>query len=192
MMGMEFLSILTLNDYDQTVWDGLQVPTVETFKDGLSTMHSVDKNLVISSIIMECSDLQLIYPDLDYMKRMIGWWSAAEMPVWTKLFKTTVIEYNPIWNVDADIVDTDTGSGTNGGTNTEAVKGYNSSSWADHTQDTASGNWSDTRTHTTRRTGNIGVTATQELIQKERDIADFNIYKYITESFKKRFCVMIY
>lgn len=191
-MGMEYLSIVTLNNYDETIWDGLQVPTVDTYKDGLHTLNSVDKDLVISSIIMECADLQLIYPDLEYMKSMIGWWSAAEMPVWTKLYKTTILEYNPIWNVDADIVETDTGSGTNGGSNTESVKGYNSSSWADHTKDDSSGNWSDSRTRTTRRTGNIGVTATQELIQKERDIADFNIYKYITDSFKKRFCILVY
>ena len=42
------------------------------------------------------------------------------------------------------------------------------------------------------RHGNIGVTASQDLIQKQRDIAEFNIIDYIADSFKKRFCLMVY
>ena len=41
-------------------------------------------------------------------------------------------------------------------------------------------------------TGNIGVTSSQELIQKERDLALFNIYDMIIESFKCRFCLLVY
>lgn len=197
---MEFLSILTLNNYDSTLWDNLQVPSYTETIDGVTTTYTVDADLLKNEILMECSDLQLIYPDGDYMKQMIGWWSQAEGSVWLKMFKTVNLNYNPIWNVDADIVETESNSGENSGTadgdTTEAVKGYNSSTWADHTKDTmngsSSGDWSESRSRTTRRTGNIGVTATQELIQKERDVADFNIYKYITESFKRRFCIMIY
>ena len=40
--------------------------------------------------------------------------------------------------------------------------------------------------------GNIGVTTTQQMIQQERDIVQFNIYDYITESFKNRFCISVY
>ena len=44
----------------------------------------------------------------------------------------------------------------------------------------------------TRRTGNIGVTSSQQLIQAEREVAEFNIVDFITKSFKNRFCLMIY
>ena len=40
--------------------------------------------------------------------------------------------------------------------------------------------------------GNIGVTTTQSMIREQREIVEFNIYHYITESFKERFCVMVY
>ena len=40
--------------------------------------------------------------------------------------------------------------------------------------------------------GNIGVTMTQQLIEAERKLVEFNIYDYIIESFKKRFCVLVY
>ena len=47
-------------------------------------------------------------------------------------------------------------------------------------------------THTTKRTGNIGVTMTQEMLKAERDVAMFDIYNAIMVSFKKEFCLMIY
>lgn len=40
--------------------------------------------------------------------------------------------------------------------------------------------------------GNIGVTATQELIQAQRDLVKFDLYGMIADSFKHEFCVMIY
>ncbi len=53
---------------------------------------------------------------------------------------------------------------------------------------------SDTGTISRSRTeqGNSGITSTQQLIKEEREIAEFNIYEYITRSFKERFCIMVY
>ena len=47
-------------------------------------------------------------------------------------------------------------------------------------------------THTERRTGNIGVTASQDLVKKELEIAMFNIYDVVISSFKENFCVLVY
>ena len=48
------------------------------------------------------------------------------------------------------------------------------------------------RVNTKRRTGNIGVTASQDLIIKEREVANFSITEFITQSFKERFCLLVY
>lgn len=48
------------------------------------------------------------------------------------------------------------------------------------------------RTESERRTGNIGVTASQDLVMKELDVATVNVYQLIVESFKKEFCICIY
>lgn len=40
--------------------------------------------------------------------------------------------------------------------------------------------------------GNIGVTTTQEMIQEEREVDQFNVIDYIIDSFKKRFCLLVY
>lgn len=54
----------------------------------------------------------------------------------------------------------------------------------------------DTGTVETRRTGNakgnIGVTTAQQMIEEERAVVQFNIYDYIVDSFKKRFCILVY
>lgn len=40
--------------------------------------------------------------------------------------------------------------------------------------------------------GNIGVTTTQQMIEAERNVVKFNLYEYIIESFKLRFCILVY
>ena len=40
--------------------------------------------------------------------------------------------------------------------------------------------------------GNIGVTTTQAMINQEREVDQFNVIDYIIDSFKKRFCLMVY
>ena len=161
-----WLSIQGMYEYDNTLFDGLDVPT---YTDKNNVVHVVNKTDVINSILLNCAELEVIYPKFDTMKLAIGVWSAAEQDTWRKMFATQMAEYNPLWNVDADIV------------NIGSVMGFNESS-----------NWSDAAKETQRRTGNIGVTASQDLIQKERDVADFSIIRFITESFKKRFCLMVY
>ena len=277
---MAMLSILALYNWDNTIFNDLNVP------------QGMDKNNIIDNILFECAELSLLYTDPAFMKRAIKQWSDKEQNVWTKLYATENFEYNPIWNVDADIVETGTSgrnrtttennslvidgtdarsisetgritesgssseqtsgtsseqtSGTSSGTTsetvTDSVTGYNSTSWQDHTKrvssGTSSGNTSGTSSGntsgtdlitssnqtdttksvtdnlnrdqtntevksgteaetgtnalTTRRTGNIGVTTTQQMIREERDVALFNTIEFITNSFKKRFCIMVY
>ena len=45
---------------------------------------------------------------------------------------------------------------------------------------------------TGRAHGNIGVTTTQEMIEQERNVALYNIIDVIIESFKRRFCLLVY
>ena len=52
----------------------------------------------------------------------------------------------------------------------------------------------DTGTVVRERTekGNIGITTTQQMIKEEREVNEFNIYDYIINDFKQRFCLLIY
>ena len=170
------LSIMGLYEYDNTVFQGLQVP------EGISKEH------VINEILLQCAELEIVYPDIDIMKLAITTWSVANQYTWQKLYDTMVVEYNPIWNVDANVTIDRNTSGS--GNATDAVKGFNSNTWAESDKtDTTSEAEEDVYE---RRTGNIGVTTTQQMLEQERKIAEFNMVSYIAQSFKQRFCLLIY
>lgn len=47
-------------------------------------------------------------------------------------------------------------------------------------------------TESVRAYGNIGVTTTQQMIQQEREIVQFNIYDFIVDDFRREFCILVY
>lgn len=179
-----WLSILGMYEHDETLFDGLAVPS------------GINKLDVVDNILIECAELEIIYPNIEILKRAINIWSASEQISWQKLYNTMTVEYNPIWNVDADITERRVinreGSGNN--ENIDSVQGFNSSTWAESNKN--DGEFSNEENvideFTSRRKGNIGVTASQDLIKKEREVAEFNIINHITKSFKMRFCLLVY
>lgn len=235
------LSFLGLYNYDPTLFDGLTLPA------------GVNKDTLIQNLLMETADLEVIYPDANFMKNALTLYGRRQAAVWASLAETFDMEYNPIWNVDGTVTDLETrdlrnsSTSTRSGTGTDTLTrsedgestssstetsqgvsedqraGYNSGTYGNDTrtttQDTSSGSGNGTASldvtetrnrtdggsdsssgtdtgtvaHETRRTGNIGVTTTQQMLREELDIRPkLNIYAYITEDLKSRFCLLIY
>lgn len=82
------LSILGLYQREPTLFDELELP------------GSMNKDVLIDNILYEAASLEAYYPDPNFMKFMIGRWSFMNQSVWQKLYDTTVLEYNPIFNYD--------------------------------------------------------------------------------------------
>lgn len=57
---------------------------------------------------------------------------------------------------------------------------------------TGTDSFSRSDSETIRARGNIGVTTTQQMIESEREVADFNMYDIIINEFKQRFCLLVY
>ena len=98
--------------------------------------------------------------------------------------------------------------------NLHSVYGFNSSSAAPESQDEGEYKGDDTFDHTGRQDvdrefqknttdtgtvkherteqGNIGLTPTQELIEKQRDVVKFNLMDVIIKDFMQRFCIGVY
>lgn len=109
---------------------------------------------------------------------------------WNKLYETTQLEYDPIANVDAEIIETrdidkrhttDTIGGadvttTNGAAPMDSSTFHNQTESntvsLEHTDEHDEDAYKD-EIKTTRK-GNIGVTSTQQLIEAERNVAGFN------------------
>lgn len=86
----------------------------------------------------------------------------------------------------------DSSSWQNSNRNTSDEDTTESEPWNESGNSSGSTSGSSSGAEHTRRTGNIGVTMTQDMILKERDVAMFDWYNYIINDFKKQFCIMVY
>ena len=94
------LSILGLYNADDSIFDRMVLP------EGISAEQVVD------DIILECAELELLYPNWDIMELAIYRWSQKSQYKWKKLLATESFEYNPIWNKDGTVKETETKFGT--------------------------------------------------------------------------------
>lgn len=194
---MTMLSTLGMFNYDDTLFDELSIPS------------GVDKELLIDSILFETAELEILYSDFDYLKKLIGLWSNRELATWEKLNELFNEEYNPLYNVDAyetltenrDLYGTSTDTHNRDETNTNQVSGFNNESFKNSEKNitdeniTIDGATTDkgTITTTNRRYGNIGVTMNQQMVEAELRVRPkMNIINYITNSYKNRFCLLVY
>lgn len=200
------MSILGLYQWDNTLFDLMSLP------------EGLEKENLIATILSECADLEILFPNPEVMKGLIAVWSKTQLYEWTKLYKTLLLEYNPIDNYDRTETRTlnssAAGSSTDGGTDTTTgnssnvnqVKAFDTpaNTFTDREKDsvnssnsveyghTNSNSYNKNDTETVRAHGNIGVTTTQQMIDQERKTANFNIYNVIANEFKQRYCLLVY
>lgn len=159
---MSKLSILGLYQYNQTLFDNLQLPTQFT---------ADDRTVLINNLLMECAEFECIYPAFDFCKAAIGFWSKARLHVWQKLYDTMFFEYNPIWNKDGTITETrsKTYSDEKSGT-VESTKGT-TSSVEDGTASTRMLNVTTDDTTTTNQTAGFN---SNSFVNKDKSSVDHN------------------
>lgn len=201
------IPLISLYNYDPTIFDGLKMPTVSDldpdleYIDNFPTLSNADLR---DELLMQIGELTAVYNKPDVLKHSIAVWARVHKLEWLKLWQSTIYKYNPIWNKDGSYTETRSGSNSGNGsttygrTDTENVTGFDTNSFSPNTQNvaggtdksTSGGSYSETLTRT--ETGNIGVTTTQQMLKEDREAALFNIYDHIIEAFKKRFCLLIY
>lgn len=183
------MSILGLYNFDTSIFENFKVPA------------NVDKTLAIQTLIFDNAELEIMYPEPDTMKFLIGIWCNKELPIWERIYRATKENYNPIENYNRTETWSDTDVGSNSassnGTETNKVVGYNEDQFTNRDQTTtnASGSGSSRleSKHTGNVKGNIGVTTSQQMLEQELELVPkLDIYGYISNSFKKRFCLMVY
>ena len=171
-----FITIQSLYSWDDSLFDGLEVP------------KTLDKNTLISEIIITCSAQELLYPDWGFMKEAITVWSNERQHMFARIAGTLEAEYDPIANYDRREEWTDTNEAT-ADTN-DSVAAFNASSMVPRAE--SGSKTSGTGKHAGRVYGNIGVTTTQTLLEQERYVALYNAYRAIAEDFQARFCLLVY
>lgn len=158
------VSIVSMYNYDDTIFDAMVLPT------------QVDKPTLVSNLLLQCAEQDVLYPDIEMLKSSIGFWSAKNLRAWQMYADSLLKEdYDPFTDYDRNEIYEETrdlsdehshtgtvsDSGTHGGTvgntgttgstdnTTQKVAGFNSESLvnAQSADSTHSGSSSDTTTY---------------------------------------------
>ena len=234
------LSIVGLYNFNNHIFDNMKYP---------SGFNAVDMDTFIGNVLSECAELELLFPDYDYMKDMISLWSRLNLPVWERIYKASKLSYNPIENYNRTEIETitndntdthsgndvtrrsgsdstrtsSTGNEANSGTDTSLgqITAYDAGTMLDHDKSmlthghniksdssgSSSGLYdaSETMTHgeqikregnitrNNHTSGNIGVTTSQQMLEQEVEVSSkLNVISIMCDSFKERFCLLVY
>ena len=90
------LDLMGIYNYDPTILDLMQIPA------------ALDRQTLIDNLIMETAEQEILYSNAGFLKQAIGSWSAKNLHKWEELYDTTQYDYNPIWNKDGTVIETET------------------------------------------------------------------------------------
>lgn len=139
------LSIMGLYNNDPTVLDLMEFP--EAFTDA-------QKQNVKENILIECAELEFLYPAPTVAKSIIGIWSKKEVPYWSRIYAAALAEYDPIENYRRNETETITDGKTeeHSGTDTNTASGSDALARTGSDTNTASGSDSNTGNSTSTDT----------------------------------------
>lgn len=88
------ISVLGLYQYNSELFSGLVLPS------------DLDRDVFIDNLLMEYAELEVIYPDAEFMQDAIGRWSQMRLHAWEKMERVLYEDYDPFINIKRDEVRT--------------------------------------------------------------------------------------
>ena len=188
----------------------------EMFED-LVLPEELDAGVLQVMILDQFGDLDTIAHTTTALRRFLAAWSSARVAGWSRQLQALNAEYNPIHNYDRTETETEaahsrggsTFSGstkqTGSDTQTNAIQGYNSTSYEPSEQVTrvpdltnksnsaTQSTGAEDRSRTLHAAGNIGVTTSQQMITAELEMRDrWTVYGVVLEAFRRDICVGVW
>jgi len=186
------LSLLGLYSFDNSIFDNFVIP------------NGMNKDMLLQNLLMECSELEILYPDSDFMKNAIGQWSLKELDKWIRMFELLSSNTNPLNDIDIvettnhDFTKNETGTDMTTSESLNKVNGWNDGLVdRNKVNDTTTRNPNLTNTDSGEKVKTIkGLSSKylkQDVIFKELELRNlYNIDDIIIDDFKTRFCLLIY
>ena len=182
---MARISIRGLYTWDSSLFDGMTIP------------EELDRDVLVQNIVNDYAEMEVLYPDADFMKDAITQWSQMRYHAWDRMKDVLYEDYDPFINIKRDENRTITQSRnlSSDGTSTNQVTAWNSIEFADRERDNS--NIKDTGTVTTTEhfhvEGDSAITDAQDVLKKEMDARiKYDLYHIIMTEFKERFLLMLY
>lgn len=217
---MTLLSVMGLYQFDDSIFDVMAVPDGVNKEAAVAAILTECAELEILLPDPDIFKASLQYWSISQLPIWTKLYESTQFdynPIWNKdatITETRHLETDDTETRNLSKNNTETRNLANSAhtTATGKVAGYNSTTLQTQEQQDISGNGTDTgtvenngsdtgtvnnagehdETITRRETGNIGITSTQELIEAQRNVVQFDIYKYIVQSFKSMYCLGVY
>lgn len=183
-----FLSVLGLYNFDNSIFDDIILPA------------GIEKETVIYRILLDCAELEIIYPVPSILKDAITIWSRTRSMAWAKMVTALNEQYNPLHNYSMEenifeVNDNENESNTTGNDSTYK-QGFNVDSLVNTNEVDSKSKTNltgrNTRDYDRSIKGNTIGGSFQTNITKELNLRKNDIYQIIVAEFKKEFCVLVY
>lgn len=173
------------------------------FFDDAEIDERLDKDEIKMAILERCGTLLPLYTNSEMFKAFSDSFFKQRKYVITKLIDTIEFDYNPIDNYDRkEIIErkldaTVTDETDNNGTQENQVSAHDSDQYQNKSKLIDTAKIKDTKIDDTtekiekRTHGNIGVTTTQQMIESERKVSLFNVYRWIAIEFEQNFFICV-
>lgn len=95
-MSSSKLTMIGMYNYDNSLFDSITLPS------------GINKDVLIPEILRQCDEFEILYPNLDFLKAVIGNWSQKHYRTFEKWVEGLAEEFNPLHNYDRHEIYTDT------------------------------------------------------------------------------------
>ena len=162
IMSKSILTLIGLYEYDNSIFDDVYFPA------------GIDKDVLINNILLEAGEFSVLYPNPDFMKKQMAYWSQKNYRTFERWINALSIDYEPLYNYDRTEIWSDKGLDSRETTNqidttTESdittsddtlnkISAYDSSTLQDDTKSERDVTSNDTTTSGTSATGSDGGT----------------------------------
>lgn len=208
-MAQAKISLLGMYGYFNSLGDDL-------FKN-LVLPEGMDKETFTDTLFLDYGERAVLYTNPDMLQRMIGAWSSKWSLELSRIAKTLLEDYEPLWNIDRYEQVHDVGSenvsgslsASNGTTNAQTIENttsaYNSNAYEPDNKSQVNGSGSESIsqssgsekdnefTHEGHYYGNGGVTMSQQMAESEVKLRErYNLYHEACKLFSDDLLLYIY
>lgn len=183
----KLIDIFVNDEHDNPVLiSAISFPETATWDD-IAVTKAIDERLRLCFSEKPISPAFQSMDRLDILQAMGDFLSGKEYEL-NGLYASTQFDYNPISNYDMTESSRDEDRATTSGDSTESSTSFDSTTQKDTGKTVSSGSASNTNIHQLERSGNIGVTTTQQMIDQERGVLTFDFIQYVADLINNNFC----